>query len=43
MRALRINDFTLSPPKLKKRRESLIDAELLDKEIAEGKDFKHQN
>lgn len=36
MRALRINDFSMSPPKARRKRESLYDAEALDKDIKAG-------
>ena len=36
MRALRINDFSLSPPKARSKRESLYDNENLDKDIKGG-------
>lgn len=36
MRALRINDFSMSPPKLRQKRESLYDAKDLDPDIKLG-------
>tara|TARA_B110000285_G_C14802589_1_gene458203 strand:- start:189 stop:395 length:207 start_codon:yes stop_codon:yes gene_type:complete len=36
MRALRINDFSLSPPKARAKRESLYDNDRLDKDIKGG-------
>jgi|TARA_B110001450_G_C17504895_1_gene433948 hypothetical protein len=36
MRALRINDFSMSPPKARSKRESLYNAEALDSDIKGG-------
>jgi hypothetical protein len=43
MRALRINDFSMSPPKSRAKRESLYDAESLDKDIKGGDARKPQD
>jgi len=42
MRALRINDFSMSPPKARSKRESLYNAEGLDKDIKGGAASKPQ-
>ena len=36
IRALRINDFSMSPPRPKSKRESLYNADSLDKDIKDG-------
>lgn len=43
MRALRINDFSMSPPRPRSKRESLYDAEALDKDIKGGNAKKPQD
>ena len=42
MRALRINDFSLSPPKLRQKRESLYEDKDLDLDIRSGAPAKPQ-